>query len=242
MNNCVLSLSNGDRSFRNITFKSMQRYADKINCDFIYFIDYKPSDNIFDFLNKNKNLMGRNNNFSYFYKFLLIFQQLQKYDRVLFLDDTCYVKDNCPNLFDNVPKKHIGIFNEGLILDKKSTFTLSKQIHNLKTLTKNINEKYSIKKSDICNTGVILVNKVNEKFFSFEYMKEFFLKGFFNKAYVDQDYFNYLILSKKIEPFYISEKFNKTFEDVQNDCYIRHLTGKYNNQEKMDILKSLTNQ
>lgn len=103
-----------------------------------------------------------------------IYDLLDKYDRILYIDSDILVRDDCPNIFDLVPQDKIGMFNE-------APFTASREIslyqacmdYNMRA--PNWNGKYY-------NTGVMVVSKAHKELFK-KPDKEIF--NFFEQGYIN---------------------------------------------------------
>lgn len=206
MKNAIISLSLGDRPFLKYTFASIKEYADKIGVDFHTVTDY-------DIDEKYKNIhVGRNGNLSYIIKLLVIRDYLKKYDRILFLDDTCVVNSDCPDLFKIVPSDFIGAHNEGVlewISAAKSTINL----FNASGFKNNF-----LTKHDYINTGVILLPKKYINIFSEDFIIKHGNLGYFNNNWPQQTYLNYIFILNKLPVFYLPYHFNKmTVHEYNNE-------------------------
>lgn len=72
--------------------RSLQRYADKCNADFIVLEDKTQGWPLYE-------------------KFR-IKSVAESYDRTLFIDADCLIRKSCPDLFDLVPRGHVGMHND----------------------------------------------------------------------------------------------------------------------------------
>ena len=197
MKNLILTASLGDRPFKKYAFFSMQEYAKKVNADFIIAKDIEIPKEL-------KNLkVGRNNNKSYLKKILWIRKYLEKYDKVLWLDDTCYVNPICPNLFDFVPQGYVAASSESSLMyvgfkDAYKTFL------DLYTIYKN-------ERDTSFNTGVILYSKECKHIFKNEKLMDFIAKLCLNTNWPQQLLTNYLIMVNDIPRLVLDSKFNRMF-------------------------------
>ena len=100
--NLVLTGSIGHRPFTNITLTNLEKYAEKCGADFIVERDATIPENL-------KSIeIGRGDNKAYLNKILWIRKHLENYEKVFWLDDTCFVNlEICPNVFDMVPQGYV---------------------------------------------------------------------------------------------------------------------------------------
>lgn len=85
------------KSYTDITFKSITKYADKCSADFVVLSNPAP------FLTSDNKPH---------YRILELYKMFDKYDRILHLDSDMIINKNCPNLFDVVPEDSIGSIYE----------------------------------------------------------------------------------------------------------------------------------
>lgn len=204
---CVFVLSVGDRSKFLPLRKSQQDYAKHCGAKYLLFsypsLEDVPSEytNLIDFYNPNNTKFRIR-----MLKLAILSKILRKYDRVLLLDDTCYVSPNTPNLFNIVPQKSIGLarelgelshctrFNSGVLLAPSSFANI---IENLEQLYNESN--IAIKNNSLKWCGV------------------------------DQTLLNYILKDSQI--FYLDPRFNAVSSQITDksiinkEAYIYHLTG-----------------
>jgi alpha-N-acetylglucosamine transferase len=82
-----------------VTHQSISRYAKNIEADFLVITNLTHAT-------------------AHWEKFR-IYDLLNRYERILYIDTDVLIKRDCPNLFDIVPKDMIGAFNEGQYFDRK---------------------------------------------------------------------------------------------------------------------------
>lgn len=87
----IVTISLGIRSWFNDIKPYYELYAKKTNSDFIVINDNFEGD-----------IKSRLRKFE-------IYKYLDKYDRILFLDDTCIINPNCPDIFELVPPELLGV-------------------------------------------------------------------------------------------------------------------------------------
>lgn len=190
--NLLLTLSVGNRPWFNTTKKSMIEYSQKINCDFMI-ID-KPHLN-------PRNLKCE------------IYDLLDRYDRIIYLDDTCIITQSCPNLFDIVPENNFGVFCEP---------------RSLISVYQILDEGFKYYKINKCNdnlffnSGVMVISKIHKEIFKPVEMKN--ICGFY-----DQVYFNCKRCELNIPIYNLTNRFNymipfKNNVKLVNNVYIYHIT------------------
>lgn len=200
MANAVVTLSIGDRPFFEYTSKSIKEYANKIGADYHSVLEYKVPSQYKDIK------IGRThyaNNEAYFIKLLVIRDFLEKYDRVIFLDDTCVVNTDCPDLFNIVPRNFVGAHNEG-ILEWPDAALVAKDIFNELDLPANF-----LAKHDYINTGVLVFSKEHLSLLSDKSIIELGEQGLFNNECPEQTYLNYVLLKNNTPTFFLPHHFNR---------------------------------
>ena len=201
--NALVTVSVGEvyKEMSKLTHPSIKAYANRIGADFIC-IDESDSTS------------------PHWEKFQ-IFNLLNKYDRIIYLDTDIIVRDDTPNLFDIVPKEQVGMFNEG-------SFTQQRQLSLIDTC-----KEYGVTLSSwdgaYYNTGVIVVSRMHKEIFR-KPKKEFF-------SFYEQGYINMIIAQMKLEiresplMFSLPYKFNrmtcmdKFTGEERHASYIIHYAG-----------------
>lgn len=207
MKHLVLTASFGDRPFKEFTIDSQQKYANKIGADFKCIEEYEvdPAFNVIP--------LGRDGNTAYLIKLLVIQQALERYDRVIWLDDTCVVSNDTPNLFQVVPVDLFGAHNEGIlgwVRADQQTIDLyeSNGLPNI------------ITSQNYFNTGVLVVSRAHQPLFSDDLILKLGAKGHFKNAYPEQTYLNYLVALYRIGFFALPSIFNRmavNFEHLEGE-------------------------
>ncbi|QLE56565.1 glycosyltransferase [Nostoc sp. TCL26-01] len=182
----LVTLCTGDE-FRlgQVTHPLLKAYADKIGADFIVISEFKMN-------------LGNYN----FEKFQ-IYEMLEKYDRLIYIDTDIIVKPECPDLFKLVPEDKFGAF---LVSDY--TYFHDGAINNIQDKLGNIGWKRTY-----FNAGVMVVSKCHQEIFSdqhglLEWSQE-------TGSFYDQTLLNYTIQKLNIPIHNIGYKFNHT-TDVKN--------------------------
>jgi len=208
--NLVLTIAVGPEyeKMAKLTHPSIQAYAKKIGAEFLCI--------------KEKKLAKSTPHWDKFQ----INELLLKYERILYVDTDLIIREDCPNLFDIVPKTLLGAFNEAPFTDRSKELLIDccKQ-YNI-TLP-NWNGKYY-------NTGVLVISQIHRSLFE-KPEKEYF-------SFYEQSYLNMMISFKDIKVFDIDHKFNRmtcmdqlTGEE-RFDSYIIHYAGYPNLDYVMNVI------
>ena len=151
IDNVIITMNLCNRKFINYTKPYMIEYSQKTNSKLII-INNKNIEHIDNyFKNFNNFKIGRNNNKSYLYKFLVIIYYSNFFNKILWLDDTCFIKSNCENLVDMLLDNDIMAYNEGENLNLSSWKHCEKFI---KKIT-----KFTIDTNKYINSGIVLYSK-----------------------------------------------------------------------------------
>lgn len=129
----------GPEALTNLTFPTMREYADRIGAEFVIVNEsYMPLPGLEKFQ---------------------IFNLLNKYHRIIWLDPNVIVRDDCPNLFDVVGKEEIGLFNAARFDDCKSLL-----VDAIKD--SGINIEMPEKNFSFYDTGVFVVSRIHKFIFA----------------------------------------------------------------------------
>lgn len=156
MKKAVVTLCIGEE-FNNIsklTHPTLKKYAEKIDADFIIINSCKTT--------------------PHWEKFK-IYNMLNKYDRILYLDTDLIVRDDCPDIFEIVPYNQIGAFNEAKFTQREYSIIETAKAYGIDPSRINWNGKYY-------NTGVMLFSKCHKKFIK-KPDKEF--SNFYEQGYLN---------------------------------------------------------
>lgn len=137
----VMTIAIGDNYHKisQISKPLFEQYAKKINADFI-------------FINFPKVSLT-----SPHWEKFQIFDLLNVYDRIIYLDSDILIREDCPNLFDIVPENQLGMFNE-------SPFTANRELSMIE-VCKQYNETLSKWDRKYYNTGVMVVSRRHKYLF-----------------------------------------------------------------------------
>lgn len=239
-NNLVLTINIGNRNFIKYTGVFMKKYAEKTGSDFII-IDESNLYNIIEGYDISAFRLGRGNNKAYLYKILSIMYYLNIYHNVLWVDDTCFIKDNCDDLFLKINSKvDILAYNEG------EKDCLSSWKYDLKFIKKSIN--YSINRMNYINSGLVLYTDKINKYFNKDNIYKF--KKLLLSDYPCQAYTSFIIdrfniqlcpLSSSYNCMFMNCEYNNNGRNIEpssigkefvlsNENKIFHITGFYKNR------------
>lgn len=177
MPNLILTISIGKDYERmsEITHSSIKQYAKKIGADFKCIDKQKISQTT-----------------PHWEKFQ-IYDLLNKYDRILYIDTDVIIRDDCPDLFEIVPKNRLGMFNEAPYTDRSKELLIDIcKVYN-KTLSQ-WNGKYY-------NSGIMIISKQHKYLFK-KPEKEVF-------NFYEQSYLNMIIALEKPLMYDLPYKFNR---------------------------------
>jgi len=188
--NCILTLAIGEPydKLADLTHPSIKAYAKKIGADFVC---------------ADKTTCTS----PHWEKFNQIYLLLNKYERILYIDTDIIIRDDCPNLFDIVPVRQLGLFNEAPFTVHNREISIIEACKSYGIKLKGWNHKYY-------NTGVIVLSR-QHKFLFKKPEKEIF-------NFYEQGYFN-AILAKKLESH-------------GNELSVHELDYKFNRMTCMDQL------
>ncbi len=179
-----------------LTHPTFKKYADKIGADFICIDEAMSNFNTDKWLKFN------------------LFNILQKYDRVLYVDTDIIIREDSPNIFELVPYEELGIFNEGRY-EPRQHYLQEARIAYKEELKKWTNDFY--------NTGVMVLSKHHRKIFVRPENA--------SDTFDEQSYLNLRINNDGIKVKEISYKFNRmSFMDkkigiTRFDSYFIHYAG-----------------
>ena len=200
MKTAVMTLTIGEgRDFAKINHLSFKRYADRIGADFVVYDNFEiPTE-------YSGVICGRRSEYNvYCKKLIAIYRTLEVYDRIIYLDDSSYISNDCPNVFSIIPENFMGMHNEGMLefiseVVSKSNNTITK--HGLKP----------VPKKTYFNSGMIVVSKMHQHIFSSKFVADPLLKQLIDCEFVDQTFLNYMINNKQIPYWSMNQLFNKMY-------------------------------
>ena len=168
-----------------------------------------------------------------------LYELLNKYDRIIYLDTDLIVRDDCPDLFDIVPYNQIGSFNEARFASREYTFFETAKAYGI--------DPSKIWDGKYYNSGVLVISKCHKKLFKRPELEfcNFYEQSYLNLKLSTQEFKR----DKKVDTslmFDLSYKFNRmTCLDfcgiVRYDSYIIHYAGYHyftKPGEIIDIIKN----
>ena len=171
----TLAIGNDYQQMAKITHPVIKKYAKKIGADF-----------------KCIDTQTTSKTSPHWEKFQ-IYDLLNRYDRILYIDTDIIIRDDCPNLFDIVPKYKLGMFNEASWTDRSKELIIDICKQYGKTLP-DWNGKYY-------NSGMIVLSKQHKYLFK-KPDKEVF-------SFYEQSYLNMMIALEKPLMYELPYKFNR---------------------------------
>lgn len=219
MKKAVVTICIGDE-FKNIsilTYPTLKAYADRINAEFIIINSCKTT--------------------PHWEKFQ-IFDLLNTYDRIIYLDTDLIVRDDCPDLFEIVPYNKIGGFNEAKFVSREYSLIETARAYDIDAGNINWNGKYY-------NSGVLVISKCHKYFFK-KPDKEY--SNFYEQGYINLKIAIEESRRKKEESlmFDLSYKLNRmTCLDISGEprfaSYIVHYAGYHYFTTSNEILGIISN-
>lgn len=195
----VLTIAMGEhyQKLSKITHPTIKHYADKIGAEFIVIDQQKISQTT-----------------PHWEKFQ-IFNLLNVYDRILFIDTDIIIREDAPNIFDEVPDTELGLFNEAPWTDRSKELLID--------TCKAYDTKLDGWDGKYYNSGVMVISRCHKHLFK-KPDKEVF-------NFYEQTYLNMIFALNKPKIFDISYKFNRMccldrfLGDSRLDSYFVHYAG-----------------
>jgi len=198
--NAVVTISVGDdyKRMASYTHPTIKNYAQRIGADFVCIDKVKLSST------------------SICWEKCQLFELLNKYERIIYLDTDIIVRDDCPNLFQIVPPLELGMFNEANFTDRPFNLLLD--------VCKEYEEKVPEWNGKYYNAGVIVLSRCHKYLFKHP--------GKEAGSFYDQTYLNMRIaLDDDLKVFELPYQYNRmtcvdryTGEE-RHASYIIHYAG-----------------
>jgi hypothetical protein len=114
----IVIVANGEshRRFCSLTMPSVLAYSERVKADLV-FISHDELIPAALSVAASMSKPARVNLPAYLLKLLAVHDALARYERVLLLDSTCFVRETTPDLFQLVPEHAVGGFDEGTLTD-----------------------------------------------------------------------------------------------------------------------------
>jgi len=173
--NAVVTITIGEdfKRLAALTHPRLKAYAERMGAEFVV-ID-KPISKISPHFEKYQ-----------------MFDLLNEYDRIVYLDTDLIVKDDCPSLLEVVPLDCLGAFNEGAFID---------QVKAMQSIVKETGEEIRKWDRQYYNTGVMVVSKAHKYLFK-RPKKEIF-------NFYEQSYLNLRMINDGVKMFPLPYEFNR---------------------------------
>ncbi|MBA3924222.1 MAG: hypothetical protein H0X31_21985, partial [Nostocaceae cyanobacterium] len=176
----IVTLCIGADQLGTLTHPLMRDYAHKVGADFVVIAAPKL-------------------NLKYIhYEKYQVYELLDTYDRILFLDSDIIVTPNCPDLFEIVPQNQFGAF-----LVSKHSYFHDGAIRVIQEVLGDIGWK-----REYFNSGVMLVSKQHQEVFCLE--GDLLVWDSEKRDFFDQTILNYTVQKMGVPIYDIGYKFNHT--------------------------------
>ncbi|MDF5720718.1 MAG: glycosyltransferase [Rhizonema sp. PD37] len=187
--NAVVTLCIGEEyKLGEVTHPLLKAYAEKLGADFII-ID-KPKLNL---------------NYVHFEKYQ-IYDLLENYERIIFLDTDIIVNPKCPNLFELVPEYQFGAF-----VVSKHTYFHDGAVKDIQKVLGDIGWK-----REYFNSGVMVVSKCHREVF--KKSNELLIWASEKRAFLDQTLLNYHVQKQGIPIYDIGYQLNHTTDPKNSNA------------------------
>ena len=238
---CVITMSNGSRPFYQTNKISMQKYCKKHDYDWKEYINWSDSELETHTLSANEiqtlsQRLGRSKLFRntpyyfhkpqpYILKMLCIIHHIATtdYDYVLWLDDSCFVTPQCPNLYEYLSKQNKLNHIVGLNESKLNPFSPYVQKHCIQTL-----RNQTVTDTTQINTGVLWIpTTLFKQYFTKQHV--FQNIDLFYNQFPQQTYIQYCINQHTIPYHNIDLRWNDWLSrsnkklDLTSETFIYHL-------------------
>lgn len=195
----VVTIAMGEyyQKLAQITHPTLKKYAEKIGAEFIVIDKQKISKTT-----------------PHWEKFQL-YNLLNIYDRILFVDTDVIIREDAPDIFKHVPDEALGLFNEAPWTDRSKELLID--------VCKSYDMKLDNWDGKYYNTGVMVMSRCHKHLF-LKPEKEIF-------NFYEQSYLNLIFASRKPDIFDIEYKFNRMccldrfLGDSRLDSYFVHYAG-----------------
>lgn len=187
----VLTIAIGDyyNKISKYTLSSLKKYAERIGADFLCITDH------------NKEYITQKWNKFY------IHELLNDYKRIIYFDIDIIIREDCPNLFDIVPERYLGMFNEGRYAPRLEYILQAAEYY--KEDLKDWNGKFY-------NSGVMVISRRHKQVFKLPVGIDF--------VETDQPYINLRIQKDKVDMFDLHYDFNR-MDILDKFCGISRLNS-----------------
>jgi hypothetical protein len=209
MKTAVVTITIGERYERiaQVTHPTLRAYAEKIGANFIVWRRFHPHIHP-DFQKLD-------------IKFLF---EVDNYERVAFIDTDVIVREDTPNLFEEVPRNSFAAFNE---------FPFKPRIETMRQYLAGEQLTSWAGREEYFNAGIFVCSAEHKEVFR---PPESELTGFYFQSYM-----NYMLFTLGLKKWHLDRRFNhiegmNPFLAVsRHDCFILHYAG--NGMETSDLIR-----
>lgn len=199
----------------NLTEPFRKWYAKKIGAEYI--VINRPTINAFTM---------------HFEKFQM-YNMLNHFDRILYMDNDIIIDEECPNLFELVPFDKFG----AVYANNEGEFYSEQREDNI--IETQIAQGNVDQKGGYYNSGVMIFNKSHQRIFESPHK----MLEIFRPQLHDQDLINYRIAKYKTEVFPLDATFNNfrsRSAPAFENAYIKHFAGAKNSKTIYNYIKDFT--
>lgn len=220
MKKAIVTLCIGEEfeDLSKLTHPTIKKYAERLNIEFLVINSCKTT--------------------PHWEKFK-IYDLLNKYDRIIYFDSDLIIREDCPDLFDEVPYNQLGAFCESRFVSREYSLIDTARAYGVDVEKINWNGKYY-------NTGVMVISKCHKFLFKKPEIEV--------SNYYEQGYLNLRIaietgkLKQDDKPllYDLSYKFNRMTcldfsGEVRHASYIIHYAGYHYYTSRDEILRIIKN-
>jgi hypothetical protein len=203
--NLVLTICIGKRygKIGKATLPTIEAYAKRIDADYKCISE------------------GETGNISHHFTKFQIYELLNKYDRIVYIDADCLVRDDTPNLFNIVPEDSFGAFNESPYTQGRTQALIEAMQSYGIQIADEIGRKYD---GWYFNTGVMVLSKIHQQIF--EKPEAQILITFYEQSLI-----NARLLAGDYKRYELKHKFNRmtcldgVLGEDRHASYIIHYAG-----------------
>ena len=254
MKNLIYQVCVGEKSkLYDFCIKSVERYCKKYNITHI--VQTEPILKIVPDINSTNRSAASFGRFGYLpiYEKENAFSFLDDYDNIAIVDADIYIKENSPNIFNEISGYDFaGVVERDMPITQKYKNKIKNySLGQYKSLS-NIDWKWNDSGAEFINMGLMLFSKDLKKYLRGDSPKEFIMrkefKGFVDglgnwKWSTDQTLLNYWVKKENMKVKNLSWKWNALYAAVEsqkiNDAYFIHFFLKDHLPEKGENIENL---
>lgn len=217
MNKLIVTLCSGEtfQDISRLTYPFLSDYANKVGAHII----------TLGGIGRRRHLMYR--------KFDILNEFDRGYERILYVDLDVVIKPSAPDLFEQIPESHIGMFDESRynIRSKASMipyFKMYAQEKGNPKIAETLRKKWG---GQYYNAGVILLSKQHKSLFQLDTSEIIS-----DQYYHEQGYLNVNIIQHDLPVQDIGYKFNCQDFRKHNDSFFIHVTRSHKKLERIQAV------